>query len=178
MNFEKVIEYIVGCDLFELSNKIGSMTENMVRFIMVQIIDIVQKLAKNHVAHRDIKDENIMINLSTYQGNFLTNWTIAKSVILMVWKFSRNRHFRRNVFFEESYFSVIFVQIWLVKNFEVKLIDFGCAIEFCDNDLFTSFSGTSEFYPYEWFNSGYYCPIGGAVWSIGCLMFTLLTGKI
>ena len=46
------------------------MTENMVRFIMVQIIDIVQKLAKNHVAHRDIKDENIMINLSTYQGNF------------------------------------------------------------------------------------------------------------
>ena len=63
------------------------------------------------------------------------------------------------------------------KNLKVKLIDFGCAIEFCDNDLFTSFSGTSEFYPYEWFNSGYYCPIGGAVWSIGCLMFTLLTGK-
>ena len=62
------------------------------------------------------------------------------------------------------------------STFEAKLIDFGCAIEFCDNDLFTSFSGTSEFYPYEWFNSGYYCPIGGAVWSIGCLMFTLLTG--
>ena len=60
------------------------MTENMVRFIMVQIIDIVQKLAKNHVAHRDIKDENIMINLSTYQGNFRTNWTTAKSAILMV----------------------------------------------------------------------------------------------
>lgn len=122
-----VIEHIIGCDLFELSNKIGSMTENMVRFIMVQIIDIVRKLAKNYVAHRDIKDENIMINLSTYQ---------------------------------------------------VKLIDFGCAIEFCENDLFTSFSGTSEFYPYEWFNSGYYCPIGGAVWSIGCLMFTLLTGDV
>ena len=65
----------------------------------------------------------------------------------------------------------------MFKNLKVKLIDFGCAIEFCDNDLFTSFSGTSEFYPYEWFNSGYYCPIGGAVWSIGCLMFTLLTGK-
>ena len=64
----------------------------------------------------------------------------------------------------------------MFKNVKVKLIDFGCAIEFCDNDLFTSFSGTSEFYPYEWFNSGYYCPIGGAVWSIGCLMFTLLTG--
>ena len=67
---------------------------------------------------------------------------------------------------------------FLVKIVKVKLIDFGCAIEFCDNDLFTSFSGTSEFYPYEWFNSGYYCPIGGAVWSIGCLMFTLLTGTL
>ena len=154
------------------------MTENMVRFIMVQIIDIVQKLAKNHVAHRDIKDENIMINLSTYQGNFRTNWTTAKSAILMVWNFRVIFIFEETSSSKNHIFRWFFVQIWLVKNFEVKLIDFGCAIEFCDNDLFTSFSGTSEFYPYEWFNSGYYCPIGGAVWSIGCLMFTLLTGKI
>ena len=100
MNFEKVIEYIVGCDLFELSNKIGSMTENMVRFIMVQIIDIVQKLAKNHVAHRDIKDENIMINLSTYQGNFQTNLALKSREFRLPHNFSRNLRFRRKGFFE------------------------------------------------------------------------------
>ena len=112
------------------------MTENMVRFIMVQIFDIVQKLAKNHVAHRDIKDENIMINLSTYQGILLTNWTIAKSVISMVWKFSRNRHFRRKVFFEGSYFSVIFLSKydwlkilksnWLILDVQLSFVTMIC----------------------------------------------------
>lgn len=121
-----VIEFINGYDLFELSNRVGGMNEIHVRHIMRQIVDIVVTLARHQIVHRDIKDENIMIN----------------------------------------------------ELSQAKLIDFGCAIEFCDNDVFTSFSGTSEFYPFEWFQHGYYCPLGGAVWSLGCLMFTLLTGDV
>ena len=92
---------------------------------MSQIVEICQRLFSANIVHRDIKDENIMIN---------------------------------------------------TKTLEVTLIDFGCAIEFCQNDLFTTFSGTVEFYPPEWFDSGFYCPMKGTVWSIGCLLFTLLTG--
>ena len=92
------------------------MTENMVRFIMVQIIDIVQKLAKNHVAHRDIKDENIMINLSTYQGNFPTNCTkISDSDSLKIFEkssFSKKSLLRRIVFFGDFLSKYDWLKIW------------------------------------------------------------------
>ena len=143
-----MIEYINGYDLFELSNRVGSMDERTVRHIMKQIVDIVVTLARHQIVHRDIKDENIMINeLSQGMG------------------------------FRDRHLYALFRRV-LSPVTKAKLIDFGCAIEFCDNDVFTSFSGTSEFYPYEWFEHGYYCPLGGAVWSLGCLMFTLLTGLI
>ena len=57
-----MIEYINGYDLFELSNRVGSMDERTVRHIMKQIVDIVVTLARHQIVHRDIKDENIMIN--------------------------------------------------------------------------------------------------------------------
>ena len=63
-----VLEHISGCDLFELSNEIGSMNETVVRHILSQVIEIVQKLAENRIAHRDIKDENIMVDINTYKG--------------------------------------------------------------------------------------------------------------
>lgn len=58
----KVIEFINGYDLFELSNRVGGMNEIHVRHIMRQIVDIVVTLARHQIVHRDIKDENIMIN--------------------------------------------------------------------------------------------------------------------
>ena len=57
-----MIEFINGYDLFELSNRVGGMNEIHVRHIMRQIVNIVVTLARNHIVHRDIKDENIMIN--------------------------------------------------------------------------------------------------------------------
>ena len=142
-----MIEYINGYDLFELSNRVGSMDERTVRHIMKQIVDIVVTLARHQIVHRDIKDENIMINE-------LSQGTGGREIPSLC-------------------------PFWILSPVtKAKLIDFGCAIEFCDNDVFTSFSGTSEFYPFEWFEHGYYCPLGGAVWSLGCLMFTLLTGLI
>lgn len=120
-----VLEYIEGYDLFHIITEFGVIDEKLAKTIIEQVIDISTQLSAVKIAHRDIKDENIMIDLQTLK---------------------------------------------------VKLIDFGCAIEFCYNDNFTTFSGTSEFYPPEWFQFGFYCPMKGTVWSIGCLLFTLLTG--
>ena len=64
----KVLEMISGVDLFELSNKLGPMSESIVRHIVSQVVDIVAKLAENRIAHRDIKDENIMVDINTYKG--------------------------------------------------------------------------------------------------------------
>ena len=138
------------------------MSEMHVRHIMRQIVDIVITLARHQIVHRDIKDENIMINEFS-QG------TLARNRI------DSNLTLAQSLRFESLYLYFKNLPLF-TRDQKAKLIDFGCAIEFCDNDVFTSFSGTSEFYPFEWFQHGYYCPLGGAVWSLGCLMFTLLTG--
>lgn len=54
-------------DLFEYINRKGSIAENNARFIMKQLIEVMIICFKEDVFHRDIKDENIMINYHTYE---------------------------------------------------------------------------------------------------------------
>lgn len=126
-SFCLVLDYLNGFDLYHITTKYGALSEDLTRTLMLQIIESMQRLSRAGIAHRDIKDENIMVDL---------------------------------------------------VSLEVTIIDFGCGIEFCKNDIFTTFSGTVEFYPPEWFHSQFYCPMKGTVWSLGCLLFTLLTGDV
>lgn len=60
-------------DLFEYINRKGAIAENNARFIIKQLIEVMIICLKENVFHRDIKDENIMINYYTYRvwlGNF------------------------------------------------------------------------------------------------------------
>ena len=41
----------------------------------------------------------------------------------------------------------------------------------------TTLIGTPEFFPPEWYNTKKYTQDGATVWSLGCLMYILLTGK-
>lgn len=54
-------------DLFEYINRKGAISENNARFIMKQLIEVMIICFKESVFHRDIKDENIMINYHTYE---------------------------------------------------------------------------------------------------------------
>ena len=78
------------------------------------------------ICHRDLKDENIIINL---------------------------------------------------ENLECRLIDFGCAIELSEKPQ-KSFAGTPEFYPPEWFKMGSYTHHNLTAWSLGIILFILLTGQM
>lgn len=60
--------------------------------------------------------------------------------------------------------------------FQALLIDFGCACEV--REEYTSFCGTSEYYPPEWYRHGRYAPGPLCVWQLGCLLYILLTGAI
>ena len=67
-SFVLVMEHIQkSCDLFDLTQKYGALKEEQVRIIFGQIIEMVEVLQKSGISHRDIKDENIIIDLTTLQ---------------------------------------------------------------------------------------------------------------
>ena len=136
-------------DLFELSKKYGALDESSVKRIMYQLVTTVLKLRTAGIVHHDIKDENILINMETFQIK-LIDFGCAKNYSTDVVS-----HFITlfgSVFMFEQVFNVFSVQQ-------------------------KRFSGTPEFFPPEWFHSKRYEQDKMTVWQMGCLFYILLTGK-
>lgn len=61
------------------------------------------------------------------------------------------------------------------KHLSVRVIDFDHCIE-KDKEPFTKFNGTISYYPPEWFQNGKCLSEPMTVWSLGVLLYKLLTG--
>ena len=63
-----VMEKPPNCiDLFEYSRKNGALDEKMAKKIFYQVVEACIDMQKKEVLHRDIKDENILLNEKTNQ---------------------------------------------------------------------------------------------------------------
>jgi len=65
-----------------------------------------------------------------------------------------------------------------VKTNEVKLIDFGAGNKKFDEKLYKTYHGTRVYAPPEWIDSKMYTASGLNVWSLGILLYNLLTGDV
>ena len=63
--FYVVMERFNSKDLFDFINDQGPLPEDMTRELFMQLVDTVFKCHEKGVVHRDIKDENILVNLKT-----------------------------------------------------------------------------------------------------------------
>jgi len=65
-----------------------------------------------------------------------------------------------------------------VKTNEVKLIDFGAGNKKFDEKLYKTYHGTRVYSPPEWIESKFYTSSSLNVWSLGVLLFNMLTGDV
>jgi calcium-dependent protein kinase len=153
-------------------NKLHSMTELVVRFLMRQILDAVAYLHNRKVLHGDIKMENLLLYTAVKkaQKRFTVlsldtkNESLQKEINLSFQKRSltfNTKKFMRNI-----------------TSYEIKLIDFGCSKIFSKkhHKNLSGIIGTSAYCSPEVIDDIYdeRCD----EWSCGVLMYLLLCGEI
>lgn len=83
--FGIVLPYLAGGDLLTYSKR-HPVTEDYARYFMIQLLSAVKYCHDSHVAHRDVKLENIFVNSRDPPVLKLADFGVAKA-----WKRSRNR---------------------------------------------------------------------------------------
>jgi serine/threonine protein kinase len=122
-----VFEHFVGIDLFDYLNAHSNSEINKILGWYSQLLDAVDYIHTNAVAHMDIKLENIVVNLTTSQ---------------------------------------------------VKLIDFGNAIHFQDNETHWVMCGTDCYMSPEMVLYNGYFPDKSDVWCCGLVLYNILYDKM
>ena len=167
-----ISEYCDGGDLLGKMEKVHSMNEIVVKFLMGQILNAIAYLHSNKVFHGDIKLENVMLNKATNKGSTLSriNKDLQKNQKLQN---DINTSFNRKTFKKLQSFNYIMD----MYDYEVKLIDFGCC-KYYDRDktpLVNGIIGTCIYCSPEVIDDLY--DDKSDEWSCGVLMYILLCGK-
>ena len=166
-----ISEYCNEGDLLGKMEKMHSMNEIVVKFLMGQILNAISYLHSNKVIHGDIKLENVMLYKATNKGITFNriNMDLQKDKKLQN---EINKSFNRKTFKKLASFNYIID----MYDYEVKLIDFGCCKYFDKrlNKKVSGIVGTCIYCSPEVIDDLY--DERSDEWSCGALMYILLCG--
>ncbi|KAI4281560.1 MAG: hypothetical protein L6R38_003607 [Xanthoria sp. 2 TBL-2021] len=70
-----ILKYCPGGDLFELASlKFDFLVPSLIQRIFTELVAAVRHLHSQYIVHRDIKLENVLVNMSTYDLSGVTDW--------------------------------------------------------------------------------------------------------
>ncbi|KAL4785388.1 kinase-like domain-containing protein [Aspergillus varians] len=80
-----VLDYCPGGDLFEvLSHNTRPLTPSLIRRIFAELVAAVRYLHEHYVVHRDLKLENVLVNLPTESLQKITDWRTYDRAVVTV----------------------------------------------------------------------------------------------
>ena len=168
-----VSEYCDEGDLLGKLEKLGSLNQIVVKFLMDQILNAIAYLHENKIFHGDIKLENVML--------YKTSLRESRRFSRINKDLNKNKKLQKDI--EKSFNKKSFVSkksfnyIEDMNDYEVKLIDFGCGkhlIKKKDNK-FSGIVGTSIYCSPEVIDNLY--DENSDEWSCGILMYIMLCGE-
>jgi len=127
-------------DLFDFITDMGRLEEEDAKRMFLEIVETVRRCRDLGVLHRDIKDENILVDLSTRATKLID--------------------FGSGCFHPSK-----------TENNPEKTQQTG-------DRVYTEFRGTRVYSPPEWVRDGEYRAEGLTTWSLGVLLYDMLTGDI
>ena len=170
-NFYIISDFCDQGDLLGKLEKLGTMNEIVVKFLMEQIFNAVAYLHSKNVLHGDIKLENILLYTATTKRASRRFTSINKDINEI--DELRNQLNRSKTL---TKWSKNYVDDML--NYEIKLIDFGCSKYFVDKNKHKRLSGIigSTLYCSPEVVDNLYDELSDE-WSCGVLMYILLSGE-
>ena len=171
-NIYLVSEFCDQGDLLAKIEKVGTMNQIIVKFLMDQVFNAVSYLHNRGVLHGDIKLENIML--------ITTSKKVSQRFSLINTSLNDDRSLEEEIdtsFRKRKYSKKTQRYIRDMTNYEIKLIDFGCSKIFSKKKKkkISGIIGTSIYCSPEVISNSYdeKCD----EWSCGILMYILLCGR-
>lgn len=136
-------------DLFDFISDNGPLRETLARQIFQQVVSTVSRIHAAGIIHRDIKDENILIDTQTKQVKIIDFGSGAK----------------------------LHDEIYTDFDGKSKIINLSkTRPKF--SSIFLCFTGTRVYAPPEWIKFRRYRADGLTVWSLGILLYDMVCGDI
>uniref|UniRef100_A0A0M3HTE5 non-specific serine/threonine protein kinase n=1 Tax=Ascaris lumbricoides TaxID=6252 RepID=A0A0M3HTE5_ASCLU len=152
-------------DLFDFIKSQGTLDEDLARFLFHQVAETVIECARHKVLHRDIKDENVVIDLVSGETRLVdfgaatllkkTHYTDFQGLLLPL-------------------INRLSVHICKIEN----LLNQSSQNRTGGRGEIVLESGTRLYCPPEWFLHSLYLGEEAAVWSLGVLLYNMLNGQL
>ena len=170
-NFYIISDFCDQGDLLGKLEKLGTMNEIVVKFLMEQIFNAIAYLHSKKVLHGDIKLENILLYTATSKnkGRRFTSINLDINEMIDLRKeLNRSKSVTKR---SKNYINDML-------NYEIKLIDFGCSKYFVNKNRHRQLRGIigSTLYCSPEVVDDLYDELSDE-WSCGVLMYILLSGE-
>ncbi|KAF7251795.1 MAP/microtubule affinity-regulating kinase 3 [Varanus komodoensis] len=159
-----IMEYASGGEVFDYLVAHGRMKEKEARAKFRQIVSAVQYCHQKHIVHRDLKEELLFTQQADTVDEVYSNSNMPTDTYFLT--------------LTPSSFGSAAENLLLDADMNIKIADFGFSNEFTVGNKLDTFCGSPPYAAPELFQGKKYDGPEVDVWSLGVILYTLVSGSL